>query len=1207
MENTLAKIPKTLSVCLIVKNGENHLPETLESIREIADEVIIVNSPPKSPSLTSPALWAPPSKGDLEEGQVQTPRSVPTAQPEQNTPLNPLSRGDLKDISPVQLEKRTARTGVKWGRGESSLSRHSFPWNNDYSAVRNFAIEQATKDWILMLDEGDVLADADQLRQCLENPDVDIFYLKYSDKVTKKNEEYKFEKIISEKKFKYQGSQYLKPFLFRNKQFKFSGRVCERPEDLKIPPGKKEISRIFISRYYEEKAAQETNSQKIQLINLMLEKDEPDNLQTLYLKANLITRQLKLLKPGPQRMKLKEKILALNDEIEAAGIMKEFHFWYSEITSFFNEMNDLKNNYYLLNKALSVFPDSLNLLFQLYNLFTGLGRIFESIGVLNLMVQFLENRQPLTQEIKTVARELLDPGYLNYLRAIAKYEVCDYEAFEYYFKSINDPERYMEVYIQLKTGLNRRFNILNNIEDSLLGGEVNEINYFRMAREYIRELNYEKGQETYLHSLKLAFKNDNTLLQSFIFSDLILNAKKMALEPEFISEIIEEGKAISENFSYYWYALGKYYLGTGYPQEATVAFTKAFQTEQELQDELNDYQNFKIDFVTGFDPFLFFKIQQALEQANTFTGQAFMPFSGDLPAALQYFHRKDFSNSLLLFLSLKEGTGHDSSNYEKYVIYDYLAITYEWLGDYKNAELVNREAFAFFQENDLYTRAIACSEHYYWKIFKKLPAGLMMHQVKSEWVECLKEIAGKNPGVVLEIGSYKGGSLYSISEFSREDATLVSIDMPFGLFGGSEVTAEDFIRLEREIKKNRPQQKFYPIRADSHIEESRGALVEILNGRKIDVLFIDGDHTYEGVKKDFEMYSPLVSDDGIIIFHDIVDHVTDPNTQVHRYWGEVIREFTTKEFIESEQQCWAGIGIILKKKDKIFYDKFNLVNLQVPGWGVMKPVYEDNFSLVSYAFDDLGIEYSQTYNELRKGYNNILFQAHSNSDLSNYLLGYTYIPFQMEQLPIYNFDLAENNGYMRLLKGAAMIWDFSLTNLEYLNSIGINNVLYLPFGYHHKMKIINFDKEKTIDILFYGELNLKRAAILNNLAEKGYRVVALEFVFGEERNQYIEKAKIILNISRYSNNLLEEHRLSFLLNNGCFVISEPVENMKTNEYRDSIVFCNYNKIIETCEYYLKPENETLRKQISKRGYKNFSKIKFTDNLKKVLKLTVENF
>jgi hypothetical protein len=37
---------------------------------------------------------------------------------------------------------------------------------------------------------------------------------------------------------------------------------------------------------------------------------------------------------------------------------------------------------------------------------------------------------------------------------------------------------------------------------------------------------------------------------------------------------------------------------------------------------------------------------------------------------------------------------------------------------------------------------------------------------------------------------------------------------------------------------------------------------------KIDVLFIDGDHSYEGVKLDFDLYSNILSDKGIIMIHD---------------------------------------------------------------------------------------------------------------------------------------------------------------------------------------------------------------------------------------------------------------------------------------------------------------------------------------------------
>jgi hypothetical protein len=47
----------------------------------------------------------------------------------------------------------------------------------------------------------------------------------------------------------------------------------------------------------------------------------------------------------------------------------------------------------------------------------------------------------------------------------------------------------------------------------------------------------------------------------------------------------------------------------------------------------------------------------------------------------------------------------------------------------------------------------------------------------------------------------------------------------------------------------------------------------------IDVLFIDGDHSYNGVKNDFNLYSPLVKNGGYIVFDDYNDHVSSPEVK----------------------------------------------------------------------------------------------------------------------------------------------------------------------------------------------------------------------------------------------------------------------------------------------------------------------------------------
>lgn len=60
----------------------------------------------------------------------------------------------------------------------------------------------------------------------------------------------------------------------------------------------------------------------------------------------------------------------------------------------------------------------------------------------------------------------------------------------------------------------------------------------------------------------------------------------------------------------------------------------------------------------------------------------------------------------------------------------------------------------------------------------------------------------------------------------------------------------------------------------------------VLQDIKIDLLFIDGDHSYEGVKLDFELYSRIISPNGIIILHD-----TDANYES----SMIISEDTRKD------------------------------------------------------------------------------------------------------------------------------------------------------------------------------------------------------------------------------------------------------------------------------------------------------------------------
>jgi len=139
-------------------------------------------------------------------------------------------------------------------------------------------------------------------------------------------------------------------------------------------------------------------------------------------------------------------------------------------------------------------------------------------------------------------------------------------------------------------------------------------------------------------------------------------------------------------------------------------------------------------------------------------------------------------------------------------------------------------------------------------------------QIYEEILELAKLVSDLKPKAVLEIGTAGGGTLFLWCRLSAEDASIISVDLPGGLFGGGYPRWRAV--LYRYFKK--PGQRLYLIRGNSHDLRTLEKVKRILGNGKLDFLFIDGDHTYEGVKKDFEMYGPLVRSGGIIAFHDIV-------------------------------------------------------------------------------------------------------------------------------------------------------------------------------------------------------------------------------------------------------------------------------------------------------------------------------------------------
>lgn len=183
---------------------------------------------------------------------------------------------------------------------------------------------------------------------------------------------------------------------------------------------------------------------------------------------------------------------------------------------------------------------------------------------------------------------------------------------------------------------------------------------------------------------------------------------------------------------------------------------------------------------------------------------------------------------------------------------------------------------------------------------------LFPSQKKLEVIEFIKLIAKNRPKIILEIGTSRGGTLFLLSRFSNSNTLIISVDLPGGEFGSGYPRSK--IPFYKSFASNK--QKIILIRRDSHKFSTLQKVKKILKEKKVDFLYIDGDHSYNGVKKDFEMYSALVKRNGIIAFHDIVEHPSEMNVGVNKFWKEIKENYKYKEFVEDWNQKWAGIGIL---------------------------------------------------------------------------------------------------------------------------------------------------------------------------------------------------------------------------------------------------------------------------------------------------------
>lgn len=179
------------------------------------------------------------------------------------------------------------------------------------------------------------------------------------------------------------------------------------------------------------------------------------------------------------------------------------------------------------------------------------------------------------------------------------------------------------------------------------------------------------------------------------------------------------------------------------------------------------------------------------------------------------------------------------------------------------------------------------------------------HQNMEEILSLLVLIDTKKPKIVCEIGTATGGTNFLLSQFPKSVTTMIGIDL--------------YVKNKFMLKRfNRNKKILHFVDGSSYETRTVEKVKCLLNYRNIDVLFIDGDHSYEGAMKDYLNYSPLVKEGGIIVFHDIIpDYLTRFGKQTGKYagdvpilWNELKSKYKHHEFINDKKQDGLGIGVL---------------------------------------------------------------------------------------------------------------------------------------------------------------------------------------------------------------------------------------------------------------------------------------------------------
>jgi len=161
----------------------------------------------------------------------------------------------------------------------------------------------------------------------------------------------------------------------------------------------------------------------------------------------------------------------------------------------------------------------------------------------------------------------------------------------------------------------------------------------------------------------------------------------------------------------------------------------------------------------------------------------------------------------------------------------------------------------------------------------------------------------KKDGVVVELGSWTGGGVLLMAPYLTHDRSYHAVDT-----FNADTMPDEYVQRSLKGRKHLDvfKDNIAPVKAKVVVHQgfTNDIAASWPRDLKIDLLFIDADHSYKGVSDDWKNWSPFVKKGGVIVFHDYYINPEGGYQDLLRFIDETIVPLAGKDFYSVKGIAW---------------------------------------------------------------------------------------------------------------------------------------------------------------------------------------------------------------------------------------------------------------------------------------------------------------